>query len=108
TIIACPTNPGPPDLKRGFRILAAASGTKIEEFVFDGRGYSDANTAPLGLGISSQIGTNNVKVEENRFLGGRGGISVNGSGWRVSENVFDGFTLLSPTSSGPSLIACFG
>jgi len=104
-IIACPSNFGPDELKIGFRLLNTASGTTIEGFVFDGRGYSDADTTPLGLGISSQLGTNDVEVEENRFLGGGGGITINGSGWSVSENVFNGFTIINPSHP---LVPCFG
>lgn len=105
-IIACPSNfQSAPGLTVGFRLLPSASGSMIVDFVFDGRGYSDADKTPLALGISAQTGTNDVTVEDNRFLGGGGGISANGSGWRVSKNVFSGFTIISPSDF---YIPCFG
>ena len=98
TIIACANNAGPANLKRGLLMQAAASGATVSHFVFDGAGFSDSNRTPLGIGIGSNLNANNITVEHNRFLGGLFGVNVNGTGWNVSHNVFDGFTLLDPPS----------
>jgi hypothetical protein len=105
TIIACPGNPGSAVYKFGFRLQPAASGTTIRNFVFDGRGYSDTDTTPLGEGIRGRPGADNVVVEQNNFLGGLGGLFFFGSGWLVSHNVFHGYTIHSP-SFGP--VPCGG
>lgn len=96
TIIACPNNAGPADLKRGLLMQAGASGSTVSHFVFDGAGFSDANRAPLALGIGSNLNANNISVEHNRFVGGLFGVDIRGAGWNVSHNVFDGFTILNP------------
>lgn len=96
TIISCPNNAGPANLKRGLLMQAGASGSTVTHFVFDGAGYSDTNTTPLALGIGSNLNANSITVEDNRFLGGLIGVNVNGTGWNVSHNVFEGFTIQSP------------
>ena len=96
TVIACPNNFGPANLKRGFLVRTAASGSTIRNFLFDGDGFSDTNSAPLALGIGSNVQANNVTVDHNRFVGGLFGVNVNGTGWNVTNNSFDGFTVLSP------------
>ena len=103
TIMGCPAgSPGPVGdaLRRGFFVNAAASGTSISHFIFDGIGFSDTNRNPLAVGIGAAFVTNNVVVDSNRFLGGAAGIQANGSGWLVIHNVFDGFTILSDGSGG--------
>jgi hypothetical protein len=95
-ITSCPSNFGPANQKRGFLVRTAATGTTIRNFTFDGQGFSDANRTPLALGIGSNLAANNVIVENNRFVGGLFGVNVNGRGWSVNDNVFEGFTLLSP------------
>jgi hypothetical protein len=109
TIIGCPPGtPGPvgnPD-RIGFFITPVASGTSISHFVFDGQGVSDTNRTPLALGIGAQVGTNNVAVDSNRFLGGLGGIQAEQcSGWLVTHNVFDGFTMLSDGTGGFAILS---
>lgn len=97
TIVGCPPGvPGPVGavFRRGFRIEATASGTTIRHFTFEGRGFSETNLSPLALLISSAFGTDNVTIEENRLLGGLGGISANGNNWTISHNEIEGFTML--------------
>jgi len=103
TIIGCPDgNPGPVSrhngrTRIGFFLDAAASGTTIRHFTFDGQGWSATNTAPLATMIYSSPmtaeGPNDVIVEHNQFLGGLLGMHSGGSGWSVDHNVFDGFTI---------------
>jgi hypothetical protein len=96
TIIACPSNFGPANAKRGLLIQTAASGSAVRHFAFDGAGFSDANRTPIAIGIGSNSNANNITVEHNRFVGGLLGININGTGWNVSDNVFEDFTLLNP------------
>jgi hypothetical protein len=108
TIKGCPPgSPGPVGnfVRRGFFVNAVASGTTIRDFTFDGKGYSDTNQEPLGLGIQSQFITNNVVVDNNLFLGGLGGIEAFGSGWLVTHNVFEGFTILSSGVGGFGILS---
>ena len=108
TIKGCPPGtPGPVGnvARRGFFINAAASGSSISHFTFDGKGYSDTNQEPLGLGIQSQFFTNNVAVDSNVFVGGLGGIEAFGSGWLITHNLFDGFTILSNGSGGFGILS---
>jgi hypothetical protein len=106
--MGCPSGiPGPVGdlLGRGFIVNVVASGTSIRGFIFDGKGFSDTNRNPLAVGIGSQFGANNVVVDSNRFLGGAGGISASGSGWLVTHNVFDGFTILSDGTGGFAILS---
>jgi hypothetical protein len=96
TIIACPNNAGPADLKRGLLMQPGASGSTVSHFEFDGAGFSDTNRTPLGIGIGSNANANNITVEHNHFLGGLLGVNAIGTGWNVSHNVFEGFTILNP------------
>jgi hypothetical protein len=96
TIIACPNNFGPANLKRGFLVQAGGSGSTIRNFLFDGEGFSDVNTAPLAIGIGS--GADNVTVEHNHFVGGLFGVNVNGTGWNINDNVFEQYTILNQPS----------
>jgi len=108
TIKGCPPgSPGPVGnfARRGFFINAAASGSSISHFTFDGKGYSDTNQEPLGIGIQSQFFTNNVEVDSNVFFGGLGGIETFGSGWLITHNVFDGFTILSSGAGGFGILS---
>jgi hypothetical protein len=91
--------------RKGFLVGAAASGTIIHNFEFDGRGFSDINPSPLAVGVSGQNGANNVVVEGNNFLGGFGGIGVLGSGWVISQNVFDGYSISCAIGDGGSAVS---
>jgi hypothetical protein len=47
-----------------------------------------------------------VAVDSNRFLGGLGGIQAEQcSGWLVTHNVFDGFTMLSDGTGGFAILS---
>jgi hypothetical protein len=108
TIMGCPAGvPGPVGTiyHTGFFLNAAASGSSIRNFIFDGQGVSDANLNPLALGINSQFGTNNVNVDSNSFLGGLGGVQLYGNGWLVTHNVFSGFTILSSGAGGFAILS---
>src|SRR6266849_8331720 len=108
TVMGCPAGvPGPVGnlARRGFFINVAASGTSIRDFTFDGTGFSDTNRNPLALGIDAGFGTNNVVVDNNLFLGGLGGIQAFGSGWLVTHNVFNGFTILSNGAGGFGILS---
>jgi hypothetical protein len=108
TIIGCPPgNPGPSGnaFRIGLRIDTVASGTSIRNFVFDGTGYSDTNRVPLGLGIFTGSGTNDLVIDSNTFLGGIFGVTVNsGKNVQVTHNVFDGFTILSDGTGGAAIL----
>jgi hypothetical protein len=109
TIMGCPAGiPGPVGniVHRGFFLNVAASGSSIRNFIFDGKGFSDTNLNPLGLGIQTAFGTNSVTVDSNNFLGGLGGIQgPYGNDWLVTHNVFDGFTILSDGSGGFGILS---
>jgi len=105
TIMGCPPgNPGPVGTRRrrGFRIEAAAAGTSIRYFVFDGKGVSLGGN-PLYTGIDT-VGANNLVIDSNTFLGAAFGIILNdGSNNQVTHNVFDGFTILSNGEGGAAI-----
>ena len=108
TIMGCPPgNPGPVGnaFRIGFRINTVASGTSISNFVFDGAGYSDTNRVPLETGVVTGLGTNDVVIDSNTFLGGLSGVTINnGNNVQVTHNVFDGFTILSDGSGGYAIL----
>lgn len=89
TIVGCPTphHDALPALRIGFFLpSAAASGTTIRHFVFDGEDVSNANLTPLAFGIFARD-ANHVVVEQNLILGTVQGITATrGSGWTVSHN----------------------
>jgi hypothetical protein len=100
-IIGCSSSPvNPIGWRLGFRMDPAASGTIIHNFVFDGRGISDSNMSPLAICTAGYPGANNVVVEGNNFLGGFTGINDFGSGWVISQNVFDGYSISCATEAG--------
>ena len=108
TIIGCPAgNPGPVGItyRRGFRIEAAASGTSVSHFVFDGNGLSDSNLLPLSVGIEAAQGSNDLVIDANTFQGGAFGIELfGGNGQYVTHNRFDGFTVLSNGIGGAAIL----
>ena len=72
---------------------SGASGTRIEGFLFDGRGISDDNLEPLALGVFARF-ADDVQVEGNRFLGGVQAITnTAGDRRRISENRIEALTL---------------
>jgi hypothetical protein len=106
--MGCPPGfPGPIGSlrKRGFHIDAAASGTSVTHFVFDGNGFSDTNRTPLYSGIEADAGVDNVVIDSNTFQGGAFGIeALGGNNWQVTHNVFDGFTILSNGDGGAAIV----
>jgi hypothetical protein len=74
-----------------------ASGTSIRGFVFEGRGVSNANLAPLSFGIFARF-ANDVVVSRNRFLGTVQAITnTAGDRWRIRHNHISELTLLDCT-----------
>jgi hypothetical protein len=101
-----PGNPGPVGSlrKRGFRIEAAAAGTSIRNFVFDGMGVTLGGN-PLFAGIEAAPGADNLVIDSNTFQGTAYGISlVDGQNYQVTHNVFDGFTVLSDGEGGVAIL----
>lgn len=63
-----------------------ASGTRIDGFLFDGRGVSDANLDPLGLGVFARF-ARDVRVEHDTFVGTVQAITdTAGDGWVIAGN----------------------
>jgi nitrous oxidase accessory protein NosD len=91
-------------VRAGFRLPGAdgasgASGTRIEGFVFDGRGVSADNLEPLGVAIIATF-ANDVRVERNRVLGTVQGITnTGGDGWVIVHNVIDGLGVFDCTGA---------
>lgn len=112
TIMGCPPrSPGPVGnkTKYGFYIYAAASGTSISHFVFDGNGLSDTNRIPLSVGIVSFAGADNVVIDSNTFQGGAFGVLIyGGNNYQVTHNIFDGFTVLSNGFGGAAILTFGG
>ena len=74
-----------------------ASGTQISGFVFDGRGVSNANLAPLSFGIFARF-ARDIVVSRNRFEGTVQAITnTAGDGWRIEHNQIFGLTVLDCT-----------
>jgi hypothetical protein len=107
TIMGCPPgDPGPVGSvrKRGFYIEAAAAGTSIRNFVFDGNGASLGGN-PLFYGIEAFPGADNLVIESNTFQGTALGISLaDGNNYQVTHNVFDGFTVVSDGEGGVAIL----
>src|SRR3954469_5750164 len=91
-------------VRAGFRLpgvdgASGASGTRIEGFVFDGRGVSAANLDPLGVAIIATF-ANDVRVERNRVLGTVQGITnTGGDRWVIVHNVIDGLGVFDCTGA---------
>ena len=63
-----------------------ASGTRIDGFLFDGRGVSETNLDPLGLGVFARF-ARDIRVEHNVFLGTVQAITdTAGDGWLIAGN----------------------
>jgi nitrous oxidase accessory protein NosD len=71
----------------------AASGTRIDGFVFDGRGVSDSNLQPLAFGVLARF-ANDVRVEHDRFEGVVQAVTnTAGDRWIIARNTIVGLTL---------------
>jgi hypothetical protein len=112
TIMGCPPGvPGPVGIiaRRGFHVDAAASGTSISHFVFDGNGVSDANRVPLSYGIETAAGADDLVIDSNTFQGGAFGIlAFGGNNDQVTHNKFNGFTVLSSGEGGAAILVLGG
>ncbi len=116
TIMGCPPGPsgtGPvgDQFKIGFYLSDigfgfGALGTSIRGFVFDGTGFFDTNPSALATGILSFVGAN---IDSNTFLGGGYPVYLSGGdGSQVTNNVFDGFTVLPSNGFGGAAIIDLG
>jgi len=84
-----------------------ASGTKISGFVFDGRGVSSANLAPLSFGIFARF-AHDLEVTHNHFEGTAQAITnTGGDRWRIEHNRIVGLTVLDctgPCTGGDGIV----
>jgi hypothetical protein len=99
TIVGCPDGPtSSTGVRAGFRLpgadgTSAASGTRIDGFVFDGRGISGDNLAPLGEAVIATF-ADDVRVERNLILGTVQAITdTAGDGWVIAHNRIEGLTV---------------
>ena len=102
TIAGCATSPTLAGVLRiGFFLPdAAASGTTIRHFVFDGQGASNANLDPLSFAVFARD-ADDVAIEQNTVLGTIQAITnTSGSGWTVSHNNIEGFSVLACEPGG--------
>ena len=91
-------------LRVGFFLSgAAASGSRIKGFSFDGRGVSETNLAPLALGIFARQ-AHSVVVRDNVIRGTVQGITnTDGDDWRIVDN-----RLIGVTAFACELLLCAG
>ena len=84
-----------------------ASGTKIRGFVFDGRGVSSANLAPLAFGIFGRF-AQDIEVSHDRFEGTAQAITnTGGDRWRIEHNRIRDLTVLDcsgPCTGGDAIV----
>jgi len=84
-----------------------ASGTKISGFVFDGRGVSSANLAPLSFGIFARF-AREIVISHNHFEGTAQAITnTGGDRWRIEHNQIRGLTVLDctgPCTGGDGIV----
>jgi nitrous oxidase accessory protein NosD len=103
-IIGCANGPLLGALRVGFYMPGPdaknpANGSKISGFVFDGRGVSSANLAPLSFGIFARF-ARDIEISHNHFEGTAQAITnTGGDRWRIEHNRIHGLTLLD--CSGP-------
>ena len=102
TIIGCPSSPVLAGvLRMGFSLpIAAASGTTIRHFVFDGLGTSNANLDPLSFAVFAGDASD-VTLEQNTIVGTIQAITnTSGSGWTVNHNKIVDFSVLACEPAG--------
>ena len=84
-----------------------ANGTKISGFVFDGRGVSSANLAPLSFGIFARF-AREIEISHNQFEGTAQAITnTGGDRWRIEHNQIHGLTVLDctgPCTGGDGIV----
>jgi hypothetical protein len=105
TIVGCADGPVLSNgVRAGFRLpgeagTSGASGTRIEGFVFDGRGISGDNLGPLGVAVIATF-ANDVRVEHNLVLGTVQAITdTAGDRWVIAHNRIEGFTVFDCTGA---------
>jgi hypothetical protein len=105
TIVGCADGPALSNgVRAGFRLPGAAgasdaSGTRIDGFVFDGRGISAANLDPLGVAVIATF-ANDVRVEHNLVLGTVQAVTnTAGDRWVIAHNRIEGFTVFDCTGA---------
>jgi nitrous oxidase accessory protein NosD len=95
----------------GSRGVNPASGTTIRGFVFDGRGVSNQNLAPLSFGVFARYASD-VRVTRNRFLGTVQAITnTGGDRWVIKRNRIVGVTVLDCTlhcTGGDGIVIALG
>jgi hypothetical protein len=116
-IIGCDTSPMlTTGLRAGFYLPGSqgnnpASGSRIRGFVFDGKGVSNQNLAPLSFGVFARF-ANDVVVERNRFEGTVQAItSTAGDRWLIRRNRIRHLTLLDCTgrcTGGDGIVIALG
>ena len=89
-VVACPSAPSPiasaNDLKAGVLLDAAASGSQLQGFVFQGKGASSGEVGALAFGVFSR-GAEDVVITRNHFWGTVQAITtVGGKGWVITKN----------------------
>ncbi len=104
TIVGCPTGPelfG--GLRAGFVLTGVAgdsqaSGTRIQGFLFDGRGVTAGDLAPLAFGVFARF-ANDIQITRNRFFGTVQAITnTAGDRWVIAHNEIHGLTLFDCTA----------
>lgn len=102
-IIGCDTSPMlAAGLRAGFFLpgvkgVNPASGSQIRGFVFDGKGVSNTNLAPLSFGIFARF-ANDIVVRRNRFDGTVQAITnTGGDRWRIEYNRISHLTVFDCT-----------
>ena len=111
-IIGCSTGPTLGAMRVGFYMPGPigqnpASGTKISGFVFDGRGVSSANLAPLSFGVFARF-AHDIELSHNHFEGTAQAITnTGGDRWRIEHNRIRGLTVLDctgPCTGGDGIV----
>jgi len=105
TIVGCADGPALSNgVRAGFRLpgtngASGASGTRIDGFVFDGRGISGDNLAPLGVAVIAAF-ADDVRVEHNVVLGTVQAITdTAGDRWVIAHNRIEGITVFDCTGA---------
>jgi len=84
-----------------------ANGTKIRGFVFDGRGVSSANLAPLSFGIFARF-ARDIEISHNHFEGTAQAITnTGGDRWLIAYNQIRDLTVLDctgPCTGGDGIV----
>ena len=111
-IIGCSSGPSVGVARVGFFMPGAdgknpANGTQIWGFVFDGRGVSSANLAPLSFGIFARF-AREIVISHNEFEGTAQAITnTAGDRWLIAHNRITGLTVLDctgPCTGGDGIV----